>query len=67
MKTYSYEINPRPTKVGGGWQLRLLQDGEEIGGGVFPPVEGIEDAEKAGQAAYDDALTEAESWLVSRG
>lgn len=33
---YSYEINPRPIELGGGWQLRLLEDGEEVGGGAFP-------------------------------
>jgi len=33
---YSYEITPRPAELGGGWRLRLLQDGEEMGGGVFP-------------------------------
>jgi hypothetical protein len=43
---YSYEITPRPVELGGGWRLRLLIDGEEIGGAVFPvrktdPHEGI--------------------------
>lgn len=33
---YSYEINPRPIELGGGWKLRLLEDGEEMGGGEFP-------------------------------
>lgn len=33
---YCFEILPRSTKVGGGWQLRLLEDGHEVGGGVFP-------------------------------
>jgi hypothetical protein len=33
---YSYEIASRPAELGGGWRLRLLQDGEEVGGGVFP-------------------------------
>jgi hypothetical protein len=33
---HSYEINPRPVELGGGWRLRLLEDGEEAGGGVFP-------------------------------
>jgi hypothetical protein len=32
---YSYEIVPRPTELGGGWRLRLLEDGLEVGGGVF--------------------------------
>lgn len=33
---YSYEINPRPVELGGGWRLRLIEDGQEVGGGVFP-------------------------------
>ncbi len=28
---HSYEINPRPVELGGGWQLRLLEDGKEMG------------------------------------
>lgn len=35
---YTYEINPRPAALGGGWQVRLLDEGEEVGGGVFPVV-----------------------------
>ena len=37
---HSYEINPRPVELGGGWQLRLLEDDKEMGGGVFPVAEG---------------------------
>lgn len=33
---YAYEITPRAAELGGGWNLRLLEDGEEVGGGVFP-------------------------------
>lgn len=33
---YAYEITPRPVELGGGWRLRMLEDGEEVGGGVFP-------------------------------
>jgi len=29
--SYSYEINPRPVELGGGWELRLLDDDEEAG------------------------------------
>ena len=47
---YSYEINPRRAEVG--WHLRLLEDGEEVGGGVLPE--------------HDDALAEASVWLASR-
>jgi hypothetical protein len=63
---YSYEITPRPAELGGGWRLRLLEDSEEIGGGVFPPVEGIADAKEALQTAFDDAECEAYAWLDSR-
>ena len=63
---YSYEILPRPVELGGGWRLRLLEGNEEMGGGVFPPVEGGEDANEALQAAFDDAESEAYAWLDSR-
>jgi hypothetical protein len=63
---YSYEILPRPVELGGGWRLRLLDGSEEVGGGVFPPVEGIEGATDALQAAFDDAESEAYAWLDSR-
>jgi len=53
---YTYEINPRSAALGGGWQVRLLDDGEEVGGGVFPVVveevagivwwNGLDDAER---------------------
>jgi len=33
---FSYEITPRSAELGGGWRLRLLEDGAEVGGGVFP-------------------------------
>jgi hypothetical protein len=33
---YSYEIVRRPVELGGGWGLRLLQDGILVGGRVFP-------------------------------
>lgn len=64
---FSYEIIPRPDNLGGGWRLRLLEDGEEMGGGVFPPVEGIEDTKLALQAAFDDAEGEAYDWLGTKG
>lgn len=56
MPQYSYEINPRPESLGGGWKLRLLDDGEEVGGGVFEP----------GDNGYCDALGTAHLWLDSR-
>ena len=31
MIEHSYQIAPRPTELGGGWRLRLIEDGEEVG------------------------------------
>lgn len=67
---YSYTILPRPDHLGGGWRLRLLEDDEEVGGGVFP----VEDElvaqgmtrEDALAEAFADAECEAEDWLTSR-
>ena len=66
---YSYQIDPRPADLGGGWRLRLLESGEEVGGGVFPLVEyaTAENLEEAASYAYEDALAEASAWLTSRG
>ena len=33
---YHYEIQSRPAELGGGWRLRLLENGVEVGGGAFP-------------------------------
>ena len=64
---FSHEITPRPGNLGGGWRLRLLEDGVEVGGGVFPPECTSETPmEDALQAAYDDAESEAYAWLDSR-
>ena len=62
---YAHTITPRPPELGGGWRLRLLEDGEEVGGGVFPPADRADPAE-ALQAAFDEAEAEAEAWLSSR-
>ena len=68
MSEHSYQIDPRPLELGGGWRLRLIEDGEEVGGGVFPLSEyATEDnAEAAAKWAYEDALAEASAWLASR-
>ena len=64
---YNYEIASRPIELGGGWRLRLLEDGFEVGGGVFPPVEtGNQNPKNAIQVAFDDAEAEAYAWLDSR-
>ena len=68
MIEHSYQIAPRPTELGGGWRLRLIEDGEEVGGGEFPLAEyaTAENAEEAASYAYEDALAEASAWLASR-
>lgn len=55
---YSFEIEPRPEALGGGWRLRLLHGSEEIGGGVFPAGEG----DDGYQEAYETGL----EWVETR-
>ena len=62
MTKYTFEINPRPVELGGGWKLRLLEAGEEVGGGVFPAS--TDEAES--REAFAAAQAEANDWLVSR-
>ena len=64
MIDYSYQIDPRPADLGGGWRLRLLESGEEVGGGVFPLAE-YTTAENAEEAADDDFLHGPQGALVS--
>jgi hypothetical protein len=60
---YGYEITPRPSNLGGGWRLRLLEGDTELGGGVFPA-----DTDADPQAGMDwwNGVTEAERahWLA---
>jgi len=37
--SYTFKILPRPEDLGGGWRLYLLEDGQEVGGGIFPAEE----------------------------
>lgn len=53
MTEYDHQIDPRPADLGGGWRLRLLEDGEEVGWGVFP--------------ASEDETSKAAAWLSTRG
>lgn len=32
----TYKIQPRPTDLGGGWNLKLYEDDQEAGGGAYP-------------------------------
>lgn len=61
MAVRTYQIDPRPVELGGGWSLKLFEDGEEMGGGVFPPVPNTEEPDF--DEAYQDALNEGEDWL----
>ncbi len=56
----TYQITPRPDALGGGWSLKLFENGEEMGGGAFPPVANPEEPDF--DEAYQDALDEGESW-----
>lgn len=56
MTEYEYKVTPRPPSLGGGWRLQLLENGEEVGGGVFP----------GGDEAHMDAMDEGEEWLSTR-
>ena len=58
---YSYEITRRPDELGGGWRLRLLEDSEEVGGGVLPVVQ----ADPHQGMTWWNAMNEAERgyWL----
>lgn len=58
----TYKITARTAELGGGWTLRMLEDGEEVGGGVFPAV-----FDEASGMAWWNALTEAErAWRLQQ-
>lgn len=60
---YSYEILPR---TAGGWRLRLLEDGEEVGGGAFPLA--WADEPQNGLDMWDDMNVEFKAhWLAVAG
>lgn len=59
-----FEIEPRPGHLGGGYRLRLIDDdGEEAGGGVFPPAD---DSKEADLDAYAEAHDEGSAWLAHK-
>lgn len=68
LNKYRTEIDPQPADLGGGWRLRLIENGKEVGGGVFPltAYEGAASPEDASTLAYEDAQGEAAAWLSSR-
>lgn len=62
---FSYEILPRTEDVGGGYQLRLLDAGQEVGGFVFPARSGFL-GQSLGDLSYSEAVATAHVWLDSR-
>ncbi len=58
--TRSYDIEPQPAGLGGGWRLRFFEDGEDAGGGVFPADLADTDAM---QEAHDETVERGEDWL----
>lgn len=65
IENYKYELTSQASVLGGGWVLRLLVDGQELGRRVFPPVSSIKDQELAAAAAHDEALARVTTWLAS--
>ena len=59
--TRTYQIEPRPAKLGGGWTLKLYENGEDMGGGVFPNVP--KDDKSDFDEAYQSAIDEGEEWV----
>lgn len=63
---YEYEIEPRLLDIGGGWHLRLLEDGIILSGGEYPLSAFAEaghraDAEKL---AFLTAEQEGVAWIT---
>ena len=65
IENYKYELTSQASVLGGGWVLRLLVDGQELGRRVFPPVSSIKDKQLAAAVAHDDALARVTTWLAS--
>ena len=53
------------TEVGGGWQVRLYRDGEEIESSVFPLRADLEPL-SGRRRAYAEAQAFAQNWLASQ-
>lgn len=62
MTKYRYEVEPRPLDLGGGYRLRLFEDDECVGGGVFP----LDEYPEAEKMAFTDAQDEGLDWMASR-
>lgn len=55
----TYQIEPRGEELGGGWSLKLYENQQEMGGGVFPQKVIENDFDEA----YQDAIDEGEQWV----
>lgn len=62
---YSYEVEPRAPHLGGGWRLRLFQNGVEVTSAVYPIDRDVSDRQTALDAARADALRDGEAWIRS--
>jgi hypothetical protein len=62
---YSFEVTPRAASLGGGYNLRLFENGEEVGGGVFPLAAYADDPDTSEISACADAHTEGQAWLAA--
>jgi hypothetical protein len=72
---YSYEISWRSIELGGGWRLRMLEDGEEVGGDIFSVAlddpqagvawwNGCTEPERAHWLAMAKSAVPAEAWAA---
>lgn len=59
---YTYEITPRPRALGGGWKLSMLEDDQEVGGGVFPAT--VDEA--AGIAWWNSMREDERAWHLQQ-
>lgn len=70
--SYEYHVTSRPQALGGGYRLQLLENGEEVGGGVFPGASFYPDQVDAvvtgllEDDAYIEAVEAGEDWLSTR-
>lgn len=55
MSRFSYEITSLPAALGGGWHLRLMDHGKEMGGGNFPVPPAVPAAAATWWANLDEA------------
>jgi len=61
---FTFEILPHPADTGS-FTLRLLEGGQEVGGGQFS-THGKAAQFMDEQSAYDEALATGRSWLIAR-